>query len=130
MKKPAITSDRQLKLTLLQRVCLGGLLSRQTAKTITQATGKETTEEDTAALYSVLRKVRCVPDELAPYERRLGMETALDLSKVAAHPGITDFMIDGYEARVLRALLSGWLKAEGTLADRDWVTPIIDYLRA
>lgn len=126
MKKLSTTSDRQLKLTLLQRVCLGVLLSRQTGKTISVATGKEATDEDTAALYSVLRKVRCAPEDTAPYERRLGMETALDLSKVSVQSGIKDFTIDGYEARVLRAFLSGWLKAEGTLSDRDWAEGIIE----
>ncbi len=126
MRKPSNTSDCQLKLTLLQRVCLGGLLARQTGRTISAATGKEATDEDTAALYSVLRKVRCSPEETAPFERRLGMDTAVDLSKIAVQAGIKDFTVDGYEARMLRSFLSGWLKADGTLSDRDWASGIIE----
>lgn len=126
MKKP--TSDRHLKLNLMQRVCVSSLLVRQTGKTISSAIGRAATDEDTAALYSVMRKVRCEPEELLPYQRRLGMETVLDLERVSRHPGEQGFMIDGYEARVLREFLAGWLKNEGSLGDRDWLYPLISQL--
>lgn len=123
------TSDRSIGMTLIQRVQVGGLIAQQTSSKVSKAIGREATEDDMGALYSILRKVRATPEELSPFTRRFGGDKTLDTdgliaaqtSEIRLHA-----RLDGYEVRLLGALLAGWLRNEGAIGDRDWASPVID----
>ena len=119
------TSDRRLEFTMLQRAMLGALLGQQTGGKVSGYIGRPATEEDMHALYSALRKVRLSADEVAPFLQSFGVEKRLDLARIGAKEETQTITLDGGEARVLRAFLSGWLRADGALADRDWAEGIL-----
>ncbi len=128
MKKPSVTSDRQLKLTLLQRVCLGGLLSRQTGDKISVMIGRKATDDDLSAVYDIVCKVRCQPEEILPFQRRIGADTLLDLDKVAKEGTSVIVAFDGHQRRLICTFLTAWLRTEGSMGDRDWALSITQEL--
>lgn len=123
------TLDRSIGMTLVQRVQVGGLIAQQTAAKVSKAIGHDANDDDMAALYSILRKIRATPAELVPFTRFFGGEKTLDVQQMIAQQETEvplHARLDGFEARLLGQLLSGWLRNEGAIGDRDWATPVIE----
>ena len=121
------TSDRQVEFALIERVALANVIAVQTTDRLQKALGRAVTDEDVAALYSVRRRIKPEDSDLRPYTRVISGTEQIDYTAIRRAGGnpFTATM-DGFEARVLKTFLLGWLKAEGSMADRDWAIPILD----
>ena len=120
--------QREIHFSFYQRFCLTSLLGRQTFESIKKAIGREVAEDDAVALSSVRRKVKTSPADIAPFTKRFGGDSRVDLDTIAELPEeaqAVTAILDTGEARMLKAFLIGWLKVEGALGDRDWADPII-----
>jgi len=55
------------------------------------------------------------------------MDTRIDVDALLNAPPAVSLTVslDSTEARLLKAFLTGWLKTEGALADRDWAEELI-----
>ncbi len=132
MKRPCNTSERAVKFSLYQRFLLTFLLGRQTMESLRKAIGGDVRDDDAIALYSVRRKVKTESDELVEYSQRIGKDTHYDLTQIQNLPATVKSVsptLDGGEIRILRVFLAGWLKVEATLADREWVEPLLAQLQ-
>lgn len=124
-----ITGDRTIDLYFWHRVVLGAVLSRQSHASITKAIGREATDDDAVALYSIRRKTMVDPEELIGYQRNFGGQKQIDMDAIIAigdKHGMRSVVLDSFERRLLRTFLNGWLKLEGSLADRDWALPVLE----
>lgn len=122
-------TDRRVTFTLFERVILAGLIGNQTTDTLTRIMKRELTEDEKVALYSIRRKIKVDPGILAPYTRKFGGDTLVDQGLIQALPpevDCTKALLDGMEMRLLGAFISGWLREEGKLADRDWAEPVLE----
>ncbi len=118
--------NKAVALTLFQRIALTNIIGAQTHDKLRKCIGREISEDDSAALYSVRRKVRPSTDEIAPYFRSFGGDKTVDLAAVQQNGDKVDAALDTVEARLLKSFLSGWMKNEGSLADLDWAAEVME----
>lgn len=107
---------------------LGALLAQQNQSRITKYIGRDATEDDQVCIYSLLRKIRAEREEMAPYVRKFGGEQQLNMEAVHAVNEVSQRVLDGFEVKLLKSLLAGWLKTDAVIGDRDWATPVLEQL--
>ena len=127
-------TDRKVQFSLYQRVIVGNLLGAQTAATLRKILGRDASDEEQAALYCIRGKVMVRPNaaEMARFTQRFGGEQRIDqmaLMQLPAEENGVRPTLDGMEVRLLREFLSGWLKVDGSLADRDWLDGLVEQCR-
>lgn len=128
MKTKAPT-ERTVQFSLYQRLAVANILGTQTQAKLRAVIGRDVTEDEVIALYSVRRKIRTTAEDLLPYSHRFAGDVKVDMGKIMGLPEETDaarVTLDSQEARLLKTFLQGWLKTEGALADRDWAQPLLD----
>lgn len=122
-------SDRRMEFTLLQRTLLAAIIGQQGTAKVKVAINREVNDDDMGALWSIRRKIQPAPEETLPYMRNLGGNKNLDIeamSLASKEVGARKIVLDGFESKLLKAFLSGWLKNDGSIADRDWAVPVIE----
>ena len=123
------TSDRTVHFRVFARAGIASVIGSQTIPKLKTLFGRDVSEDDVSALSSVRRKIRLSAEEEALYSVRLpGGASGPSTEKLAAAEDrdSADVMLDGVERRTLKQFLCGWLTLEGTIADRDWVDPVVE----